>query len=128
MSTHTTSPSPYESLSKFIESLIHCPLCHYYFKINPQTDTMKYRLISHQKIHFLTQHSFNDSIHTVIIEYLDFSFSKIISSQNVPPPTTSDTLVPLYHLVNLSEYKTFRDRILELECKITILLQILKAN
>ena len=116
MSTHTTPHSPYESLSKYSESLIHCPLCYYYFKIYPQTDTMKYRLISHQKIHFLTQHSFNDSIHIVVIEYLDFSFSKIISSQNVQPTTPSDSLIPLYHLVNLSEYKTFRDRIHELEC------------
>ena len=106
---------PYESLNKYTESIVQCPICHYYLKINPQTDSMKYRIISESQIQFLTLHKYISSVHTVIIEYLNYSFSKIIDfTDNGQQPELSDSF-QLFHLVSVSEYQNFRDRILDLE-------------
>ena len=131
MTMTSTNATVYESITKYKESLIQCPLCQYYFKVNPQTDTMKYRLLTKNNIQFMTQHSFNSSIHTVIIEYVDFSFSKIIETKQEKSETTSITsnnFFQLFHMVNLNEYKTFRDRVLELECNNNDLITNFKAK
>lgn len=115
MTATTKSIFPYDSLSKYTESLLQCPICNYYIKVNPQTDSMKYRMINKEQIQFLTQHNFNTSIHTVIIEYLKYSFSKIIDAKESSNSENSTEVFPLFHLVNLLEYKKFRERVLELE-------------
>ena len=116
MSQSALATTPFNSLSKFTEALFQCPLCLYYCKVNPQKDTMKYRQITTNILHFKTQHLYNTSVHTIVIEYDNFSYSKIVSSNDNQSKSESDPLFSLFHLVNLSEYKTFRDRILELEC------------
>ena len=116
MVTSSNSLYPYDSLNKYTESIVQCPMCHYYLKINPQTDSMLYKLISKDIIHFLTIHQFNASIHQVIIEYQSFSFIKVVNfSDNPDTSQKSKDIFPIYHLVNLNKYNTFRDRILELE-------------
>lgn len=106
---------PYDSITKYNESLVQCPICHYYIKINPQTDSMKYKLIAKDVIQFLTLHQFNSSFHTIIIEYRNFSFFKIITFSDSSKEVDIDSSFPLYHVVDLSEYTTFRNRVLSLE-------------
>lgn len=106
---------PYDSLSKYTETLVQCPICHYYLRINPQIDSMKYRIFSKEIIQFLTFHQFNNSTHSLVIEYENFTFSKIINFSDSKDNHTTTDYFPLFHLVNLSEYITFRDRVLELE-------------
>ncbi len=115
MSSSSQKLQPYESLKKYIESVIQCPMCHYYIKINPQTDSMKYRILSRQQIHFLTIHEYNSEIHSIVVEYLNFSFSRIIDFSDKNKEQGYKDFFPIYHLVNVGEYKTFRNRILELE-------------
>jgi hypothetical protein len=80
MGTSSQELFPYDSLDKYSEALIQCPICLYYFKVNSQTYEMKYRSLSRSQIHFLTIHTFNELNHSIIIEYLNFSYSKIIDS------------------------------------------------
>ena len=127
MVTSTKELFPYDSLDKYTESLVQCPICHYYLKINPQTDSMKFKLIAKDIIHFLTIHQFNSSFHSVIIEYCNFSFSKVIDYSDSKDQKSSDVF-PLYHLVDLSEYTTFRDRVLELESNNNDLISSFKAK
>ena len=115
MVTSSKNIFPYESLTQYSETIIQCPMCHYYLKINPQTDSMKYRLVSKNQIHFLTNHQFNQSYHTIIIEYINFSYSKIISYQSCDTETNIVNFFPLLHLVAISEYQSFRDKVLDLE-------------
>ena len=115
MGSSTQHLFPYDSLDKYSETIIQCPICHYYLKINPQTDTMKYRSLSQSQIQFLTFHQFNSSVHSIVLEYDHFSFSQIVDFSDHSDSSDSSDLFPLFHLVNLSEYQSFRDRILELE-------------
>lgn len=106
---------PYVSLDKYTEALVQCPICHYYLKINPQSDTMQYKLIAPHKIQFLTYHQLNTALHSLIVEFDNFTFSKIISYSDQPTEVTTKDFFPLYHVVALTEYLTFRDRVLDLE-------------
>jgi hypothetical protein len=115
MGTVSQNIFPYDSLDKYSEALVQCPICLYYFKVNPQTDSMKYRILSRTQIHFLTHHSFNDSSHTIILEFINFSFSKIIDFRDSDQTDNTFEPFPLLHLVSISEYNTFRNRVLELE-------------
>jgi hypothetical protein len=115
MGTVSQNIFPYDSLDKYSEALVQCPICLYYFKVNPQTDSMKYRILSRNQIHFLTHHSFNDSSHTIILEFINFSFSKIIDFRDSDQTDNTFAPFPLLHLVSISEYTTFRNRVLELE-------------
>lgn len=105
----------YDSLNKFKESLIQCPICLYYIKVNPKMDSMQFRSISDREIHFLTQHSFNDSMHNIIVSYVDYSYANIVNYIELSKINSQLNEFPLFHLVNLSEYQQFRERILELE-------------
>ena len=116
MGSTTQQIFPYDSLDKYTESIIQCPICHYYLKINPQTDSMKYRFINESQIQFLTFHKFNASVHSIVLEYNNFSFSQIVEfSDHANNYLDSSELFPVFHFVNLSEYQSFRDRILGLE-------------
>ena len=115
MVTTSKNVFPYESLTQYSETIIQCPICQYYLKINPQIDSMNYRLVSNNKIHFLTNHKFNKSYHSIIIEYYNYSFSKIISYQDNDSKINVISFFPLFHLIAISEYQSFRDKVLDLE-------------
>jgi hypothetical protein len=74
-----------------------------------------YRKFSPNKIQFLTHHRFNDSIHTLIIEFFNFTFSKIIDYRKNDQRNSKNDYFSLFYLVNVTEYEKFRNRVLELE-------------
>ena len=128
MDSSTTDSSFYQSLDRFSEALVQCPMCLYYIKVNPQTDSMKFRTINNHEIHFLTQHQFNSSIHTLILSYVDFSYSRVINYKDLNNNSVTDSFFSLYHLVILAEYQTFRNRVFELENNNNELIASFKAK